>query len=61
MRISISTHEDLKNADDAIRKEFLEGDKCSALNLATAYMEDMFVKIQTMEIAMDCIREHFRK
>ena len=61
MRTTINIIEDLKSADDVIRKEFLEGDKCNALNLARAYMEDMFVKIQTMEIAMDCIREHFRK
>lgn len=55
MRITINTYEDLKSASAAIAKEFLEGDKCNAVNLARAYMEDMFVKIQTMEIAMEVI------
>lgn len=61
MRRMIITYEDLNSAKDEIAKEFLEGDKCNAVNLARVYMSDMFVRMRGLEIALEVMKEHIEK
>lgn len=61
MRNMIITYEDLKNAQEEVAKEFLEGDKCNAANLARAYMSDIFSRMQGLEIALKIMKEHIDK
>ena len=61
MRRLIITHEDLKVAYAEIAQEFLEGDKCDAVNLARAYMSDIFIRMQGLETALEIMKEHNKK
>lgn len=61
MRTAIITYGDLKAAQDEIAKEFIEGDKCSAVNLARAYMSDIFIRMQSLETALQIMKERLEK
>lgn len=61
MRRLILTHEDLKTAQEEVAIEFLDGDKCDVVNLARAYMSDIFVRMQGLETALQIMKEQINK